>query len=171
MFSSSRFHKQLRRSLGEDPTTSTVNPTADELSVAINMLVPPRQENVDLQLSSGRRRPMHCMRLTLTSICQTLMVPYQHLQWPFRASRYVPCDDYFTTCYHLVRTPLESVASAWVMVLFYATTASPVSATETSPPRDRISVPPSHTHPLFTLLLRSEPPLVLGNATPGRRAR
>ena len=34
--------------VGEDPTTFTANPTADELSVAINMLVPPRQENVDL---------------------------------------------------------------------------------------------------------------------------
>ena len=137
MCGSSAFDDALR-SLGEDPATFMANPTADELMAAISMLAPPQQQENDVLLSSSGS--------VATDALQAFNFD-EYLQ-DFGASVPAPAAGGSTppgthsvtvtlTVPHnspVETPPSESVASASPMVSFYATTPSPISAREPSPP-------------------------------------
>lgn len=139
MCGSSAFDDALR-SLGEDPATFMTNPTADELLAAVNMLAPPPpppQEDDDLLSSSGFAGIDALQAFNFDEYLQdfgaSVPAPAAGESAP-PGTRSVTVTLTVPHNSPVESPPSESVASASPMASFYATTPSPVSAMEPSPP-------------------------------------
>ncbi|KAF8268179.1 hypothetical protein EI94DRAFT_1209664 [Lactarius quietus] len=137
MCGSSAFDDALR-SLGEDPATFMTNPTADELLAAISMLAPQQQqENEDLLSPSGSAPTDVLQTFNFDEYLQDFGVS---VPAPVMGESAPPGMRSVTVTLSVPHNspvespPSESSASESPMVSFYATTPSPVSATESSPP-------------------------------------
>ncbi|KAI9455274.1 hypothetical protein BJY52DRAFT_657794 [Lactarius psammicola] len=129
--SSSAFDDALR-SIREDPATFMANPTADELLAAISTLAPQVNDN---PLSSGSAATYALQAFDFDEYLQDFggSVP------PPAAGELAPPGTYSVTVsltvpHNSTVEPSESVASASPLPSFYATTPSPVSTVEPSPP-------------------------------------